>query len=405
MLIMNNSRRNFLKQSLLATAGTMLVPSFLSSLNRTAHGMERNGKILIVVQLSGGNDGLNTIVPHRNDLYYKFRPNLAIPSSNVLKASDELGFHPALARLNGLYDQGYLGVINNVGYPNPDRSHFRSMDIWHTASDSEEYWNSGWIGRYLDSSCKECISAHQAIEVDDTLSLALKGESIKGMAMRNPKKLYNALHSPVIQSVNDRYAQQEIEDPTLHYLYKTIAESTSSADYIYDKAKVFQSHTDYPDNEFGNRLKTVAELICSGVNTRVYYISFSGFDTHIRQAQQHERLLSTYAEGMHALVKDLEKHNRMDDVMIMTFSEFGRRVAENASQGTDHGTANNLFIISKHLKKKGFINGTPDLSKLDEGDLIHQVDFRSVYATVLNQWLEAPSKKILQGSFPGLDFI
>lgn len=395
-----------MKQSLLATAGTMLVPNFLKALEQSSTvGMKPGEKILVVIQLSGGNDGLNTIVPYRNDHYYRYRPQLAVPASDVLKASDELGFHPALAKLNELYDQGYLGIINNVGYPNPDRSHFRSMDIWHTASNSDEYLNTGWIGRYLDSSCPDCHTAHQAIEVDDTLSLALKGESIKGMAMRHPRKLYSALHSDVIQSVNENHGLEEADDPTLHYLYKTIAESTSSADYIYNKSKVFQSKTDYPSNEFGNRLKTVAELICSGVNTRVYYISFAGFDTHVRQAQQHERLLTNYAESMYAFVNDLEKSGRMDDVMIMTFSEFGRRVAENASGGTDHGTANNLFIVNKRLKKKGFINGTPDLVKLDQGDLIHQIDFRSVYATVLNEWLEAPSKKILQGSFSGLDFI
>jgi uncharacterized protein (DUF1501 family) len=191
----------------------------------------------------------------------------------------------------------------------------------------------------------------------------------------------------------------------LNYLYKTLAEATSSADYIYDKSKIYQSGAAYPNSEFAGQLKTVAELINSGIETKVYYVSLSGFDTHVRQQTQHERLLSTYAEAAHAFVSDLEKNNRFQDVLIMTFSEFGRRVSQNASGGTDHGTANNLFVMGKNLKKKGFINGTPDLSKLDQGDLIHDVDFRSVYATILNKWLDTSSSSILNGQFKTLDFI
>lgn len=398
-----STRRTFLKQSALATAGTMLLPGFLKSLEANPHKLPDGQKILVVIQLSGGNDGLNTIVPYANDLYYKLRPQLALSKSNVLQASDSLGFHPSLAKLNELYDKGYLAVINNVGYPNPDRSHFRSMDIWHTASNSDEYLNTGWIGRYLDASCKNCNIAHQAVEIDDMLSLALKGENIKGMAVKNPKKLYNVLHTNYFQKISKHLP--EVAGPALHYLYKTLAEATSSADYIYDKSKIYTSGTVYPNNEFAGQLKTVAELINSGIETKVYYVSLSGFDTHVRQQPQHERLLSTYAESVHAFVSDLEKNNRFQDVLVMTFSEFGRRVSQNASGGTDHGTANNLFIIGKNLKKKGFINGTPDLSKLDQGDLKHDVDFRSVYATLLNKWLDTNSVSILKGQFKTLDFI
>ena len=398
------TRRSFIKQSALATAGTMLLPNFLKAFEINPHVIQESGKILVVIQLSGGNDGLNTIIPYTNDLYYQFRPQLAISKTNVLRASDSLGFHPALAKLNELYDQGYLSVINNVGYPNPDRSHFRSMDIWHTASDATEYLNTGWIGRYLDSSCKDCHVAHQAIEIDDTLSLALKGESIKGLAVKNPKKLYQILHNEFFQRVS-KNTPPDAADPTLHYLYKTLAETTSSADYIYDKSKVYQSSVSYPNNEFAGQLKTVAELINSGIETKVYYVSLSGFDTHVRQQAVHERLLGMYAESVHAFISDLEKNNRFQDVMVMTFSEFGRRVAQNASNGTDHGTANNLFIMGKNLKKKGFINETPDLSKLDDGDLIHQIDFRSVYATVLNKWLNTNDTQVLNNKFDLLDFV
>lgn len=398
-----STRRTFLKKSALATAGTMLLPGFLKSLEASPLSLPEGNKILVIIQLSGGNDGLNTIVPYTNDLYYKLRPELALPKGDVLRASDSLGFNPALVKLNELYDTGYLAVINNVGYPNPDRSHFRSMDIWQTASNADEYLTTGWIGRYLDASCKSCSIAHQAVEIDDMLSLALKGESIKGMAVKNPKKLYTILHNNYFQKINKDSVSTQNE--SLNYLYKTLAEATSSADYIYDKSTVRSSESVYPNHELAGQLKTVAELINAGLETKVYYVSLSGFDTHVRQQPQHARLLSAYAESVHAFVRDLEKNNRFQDVLIMTFSEFGRRVSQNASGGTDHGTANNLFVIGKNLKKKGFINGTPDLSKLDQGDLIHEIDFRSVYATLLNRWLDTNTNVILGGEFKALDFI
>lgn len=400
---MKTSRRNFIKASVLGTAGTMLIPDFLKAIERNGQSLSKQEKILVVIQLSGGNDGLNTIIPYRNDLYYRYRPAIAIRPDNVLKASDELGFHPSLSKLNDLYDKGYLAVVNNVGYPNPDRSHFRSMDIWQTASDTETYLKTGWIGRYLDSACEQSPVAHHAIEVDDTLSLALKGDLIKGMAMKNPEKVYRGVHNNFFAGLKNQDADH-IQDPSLHYLYKTMAETASSAEFLYSRTKIVNNVAEYPQNEFSTRLKTIATLIHANIDTKVYYVSLSGFDTHVNQGNQHQRLLSTYAEGVHAFVRDLGEE-RMNDVMIMTFSEFGRRVSENASGGTDHGTANNLFLISKDLKKKGFLNGTPDLYKLDQGDLIHQVDFRSIYATLLNKWLEVPSEKIMNGSFPMLDFI
>lgn len=403
--MMKTSRRRFIKQTLLGTSGTLLVPNFLKALEQQPVALLPNSeKILVVVQLSGGNDGLNTVIPYRNDLYYQFRPQLAIRPDKVLKASDELGFHSALSKFRELYDQGDVAILNNVGYPNPDRSHFRSMDIWQSASDADTYLSSGWIGRYLDSTCSSCHSAHQAIEVDDTLSMALRGNSIKGMAMKNPEKIYRATHNNFFNAVTSQNELERVSDPTLHYLYKTMAETVSSAEFLYAKSQVKQSRIEYPQNEFSKRLKTIAELIHANINTRVYYLSLTGFDTHVNQENQHQRLLHTYAEGIRAFVKDIGD-TRMKDVVIMTFSEFGRRVAQNASGGTDHGTANNVFMISKGLKKKGFLNGTPDLSRLDQGDLIHQLDFRSIYATLLNKLLEVPSEKILNGPFPVLDFI
>lgn len=392
------SRRKFIQRSALATAGTMLIPQFLKALEKP---FAEGDKILIVLQLSGGNDGLNTIVPFKNDIYFQSRPKIAIRPENILKVSDELGFNTALEKLRGIYEQGYMSIINNVGYPNPDRSHFRSMDIWQSANPNE-YLNTGWLGRYIDANCDG--AEHNAIEIDDTLSLALKGDAIKSMALKDPARLYKATHTPIFKSIVDNHPAEDA-DPMVSYLYKTAAETMSSASYIYNQTKVYSSTTQYPNTDFGKRLKTIGTLINAGVNTRVYYAALSGFDTHVNQNGQQERLLTQYAEAVEALILDLEGHGNFDRTMIMTFSEFGRRVSENASGGTDHGTANNVFVFGKKLKQKGFLNSTPDLKSLDEGDLIYQVDFRSVYATLLNKWMNADASKILNEDFPALNFI
>lgn len=398
-----STRRDFLKQSALVTTGSLLIPSFLKAFDRPS--LAPGDKKLIVIQLSGGNDGLNTVVPYRNDQYYQLRPQLALALDRVLKVSDELGFHPAMQKLQSLYDQGYVSVLNNVGYPNPDRSHFRSMDIWHTAADSKEYLNTGWIGRYLDAQCTDCAAGHEAIEIDDVLGLALKGERQKGIALRNPKKLHDTLQGNLFRKLSEQNHSSLSEEPSVAYLYKTLAETVSSADYIYSKSTISKTSVEYPQTDFANRLKTIAQLINSGIDTRVYYTSLSGFDTHVRQANDHERLLKMYSEAVHAFVTDLESAGTFDSSMIMTFSEFGRRVSQNASVGTDHGTANNLFMIGKSLKQKGFINETPDLHKLDQGDLIHTVDFRSVYATLLDRWLETDAPAVLGKKFSLLKFV
>ncbi len=395
----NLKRRGFIKKSVLATSGAWLVPQFLKAFEENGD-LPSSDKVLIILQLSGGNDGLNTIVPYRNDLYYQSRPTLGIAKEKVIRVSDELGFNPALTKFQKLYDQGLLTIINNVGYPNPDRSHFRSMDIWQTASQSNEYLTTGWIGRYLDSNCEGCGS-HTAVEIDDSLSLALRGERVKGMAIKDPAKLYRTTQSPFFKKVSEGHS----EGPTLDYLYKTMAETVSNAQYIYDKSKVIRSTFEYPNTEFAKRLKTISELIQSGIKTKIYYASLSGFDTHVRQAGQQEQLLTSYSEAVSALVNDLKASGNFDRTLIMTFSEFGRRVQENASGGTDHGTANNLFLVGGKLKTKGFYNQTPDLLKLDQGDLIYEIDFRQVYATLLKNWLGADSAGILNSTLPMLGFI
>jgi uncharacterized protein (DUF1501 family) len=385
-------RRDFLKQSSLASTALM-VPSFLkSSLNGAAL---TQGKTLVVVQLSGGNDGLNTIVPYRNDIYYKLRPTLGLKKEELLTVSDELGFHPALKALRGVYDDGLMTVINSIGYPNPDRSHFRSMDIWQTGSGSSDYWSTGWLGRYLDSDCSGCENPYQAIEVDDSLSLAMKGQSKNGFAVSNPQQLKKITDNDFLKKMAKVQAHQEEEN--VAYLYKTMIDTQSSAEYLYEKSKTYKSAVDYPDSSFARDLKCISSLMTAGTNTRVYYVSLGGFDTHAGQKNRQNRLLTEYAEGLAAFLKDLQRHQLIKDTMIMTFSEFGRRVKQNASGGTDHGTANNVFLMGGQLPKQGFYNQAPDLQNLVNDDLAYEIDFRSIYASLLENWLETDAKVVLGG--------
>lgn len=399
---MHIKRKDFLQLGSLATA-SLFVPKFLKAFE-TGMAVPSGNKVTVIIQLSGGNDGLNTIIPVRNDLYYSNRPRLAIQRTDALALTDEAAIHPSLTAFKELYDEGSLGIYNSVGYPNPDKSHFRSMDIWHTASNSNQYWNTGWLGRYLDAQCHGCDKPTYALEIDDVLSLALKGEQVKGIAVEDPRRLYNTSNDRFFKHLVKQVHQHDHEQP-VDYLYKTMAETISSADYIFEQSKLRPSSVTYPDSELGKGLKTIASLIFSNINTKVYYISLGSFDTHINQEAQQKRLFTELNEAVNSFVKDLKANNRFNDVLLFTFSEFGRRVAQNASGGTDHGKANNMFFISGALKKKGLYNPLPDLSKLDDGDLGFEVDFRQVYATILSNWLDADAPAILKQSIQPLSFI
>ncbi len=402
------NRRDFLQKSAFATAGTMLIPSFLKAFEQSTLPTQSAGeKILVIIQLSGGNDGLNTVVPFKNEIYYQKRPRLAIPASEVLRIHPEQGLHPALTSLQKLYAQGQLTILNQVGYPNPDRSHFRSMDIWQTASESHEYLSTGWLGRYLDASCAgDCPIAHKVMEIDDTLSLALKGQKIKGLATTQTEKLFQATQNNHIQRIAQlasAHADHPHED--VAYLYKTLAETVSSAQYLHTKTKTYQNTLAYPAHEFGQQLKTIAQLINAGAETSVYYTSLSGFDTHVNQKNIHEKLLKIYSESIEVFVQDIQKGGRWQDTVVMTFSEFGRRVAQNAGGGTDHGTANNVFLMGGKLKKAGIWNEAPTLTDLEDGDLKYKIDFRNIYATLLKKHLKTEDKTILGKDFQTLDFL
>ncbi|QES90351.1 DUF1501 domain-containing protein [Rhizosphaericola mali] len=395
-------RRDFLQISSMASTALFL-PKFVKAIGKN-HIENLENKSVVIIQLSGGNDGLNTVIPIKNDIYHKNRPIIGFKETAVNKITDEVALHPALKGFNDLYSNGELAILNSVGYPDPDRSHFRSMDIWQTGSDSQTVLQTGWIGRYLDANHAEGLTPTKAIEVDDVLSLALKGLDQKGIAVRNPGQLYKNSQDPFYKKLLQSH-EEEHHHATAEYLYKTMNETLNSANYIFKEANLGKTKNPYPNTQLGNNLKTIASLLLSDIDTRVYYVSLGSFDTHVNQQDQQNRLFGQLNDGVSAFVQDLKKNDKFKDVLIFTFTEFGRRVGQNASNGTDHGTANNMFLISGGLKKKGLINSMPDLTNLDNGDLKYQVDFKEVYATILNNWLGADDRKILGTQYKYLDFV
>jgi uncharacterized protein (DUF1501 family) len=390
-------RREFLKISSLATA-SLMVPNFLKSMTLD-NALVPSQKILVVLQFTGGNDGLNTIIPVKNDIYFKERNNIAI--KNSLSLNDETGINPSLSYFKELFDNGELAVMNNVGYPNPDKSHFRSMDIWQSASKSDEFLETGWLGRFLDEECYRCEHPTQALEVDDMLSLALKGQNNKAFAFKDPKRLYQTSQEKYFKSLYDHHH----DDETVSYLYQTLGSTINNADYIFEKSKSKKTEQTYPNSQLGKDFKTVSSLIKSDINTQVYYLSVGSFDTHVNQNERQQKLFSDINEAVQAFVADMKSNGLFNDILLMTFSEFGRRVSQNASNGTDHGTANQMFFVSGGLKKKGLLNALPNLQNLNEGDLIYTEDFRKVYATILKNWLHADSSKVLGWKNGVYDFV
>jgi len=395
-------RKQFIQLGSLATA-SLFLPKYMKAFEAPRM-VPPGNKVLVVLQLSGGNDGLNTVIPVRNDIYYSARPKLGIKKEDALLLTDEAGLNPALTAFKDLYDDGSLGILNSVGYPNPDRSHFRSMDIWQSASNSNEYISNGWLGRYLDAQCRGCDKPVQALEIDDVLSLSLKGEKMNGIAMRDPRRLYSTSHEKYFKDVLAQHTASQ-SDQTVDYLYKTMADTLSSADYIFEQSKLRPTTAQYPATGLGQSLKTIASLIFSDISTKVYYVSLGSFDTHVGQEGQQKRLFTEMNDAIKVFVADLKANNRFQDSLLMTFSEFGRRVAQNASGGTDHGTANNMFFVGGGLQQKGLLNEMPALQNLQDGDLQHSVDFRNVYATVLNKWLKADDKAILGRTSSYLGFV
>jgi len=360
---------------------------------------------LIIIQLGGGNDGLNTVIPFKNQAYYKNRRNIAIPKSKQIVMDDDIAFHHALKEFSDLFNQGQVQVINDVGYPNRTRSHFKSMDIWQSANAENSKKNTGWLGRYLDATCNNAYhNMFRAVQISDILSLALKGEQVEGIAFDDFNELMSDLKQTNVEGLlshveNDAFKQND----NLNYIYNLMYEGNQIIQPIYEKYKKHNFNLSFPSSRLGKDLQKVARLILCDINTQIYYVNHGTFDTHSNQLKRHTQLLTYFSKALNSFVATLKENNKFDEVCILVFSEFGRRVAENASLGTDHGTANNLFLISNHFKAPGFYNAVTDFQNLIQGDLDYKIDFRRIYASILEDWLLVDSAPILMQKFDKLD--
>ena len=411
------TRRAFLQGSLSSAALVALapaVPQFLVSASARA-AENKGGTVLVVVQLSGGNDGLNTVVPYADDAYCKGRPSLGIGKDQVRKIDDYVGLHPSMEGFSKLLEAGRLGIIQGVGYPNPDRSHFSSMDVWHTArreaasAAGPGYRATGWIGR--------CLDAHPELagggaggagagtglpglhlgSGSGRLPLALVGDDLKVASVQALEgfKLEDGGDERVRKAVQQvAAAPRDGGDELVAFLQRGTLAALESSRRVQESVRRYKTDVKYPDSGLASRLKTVAQLIDAGLNTRIYYLDLDGFDTHANQAAAHASLLTELSGAVSAFVEDAHQHGHGRRVAVMTFSEFGRRVKENASQGTDHGAAAPMFVAGGSVKS-GLIGKHPSLTDLDEGDLKHSTDFRSVYAGVLEHWLGVPGAPVL----------
>jgi uncharacterized protein (DUF1501 family) len=422
-----HTRREFLKKGLTVAAVGVTVPSFLTRtayalndpadmpLSRSRPGVS-DDRILVVIQMAGGNDGLNTLVPYADDEYYRARPTLAVPRRDVLRIDDQTGMHPGLVDLKALYDEGHMAVVQGVGYPNPNRSHFRSMEIWETAGDGTRTPRYGWVGRYFDNACAGEPKPTLGVCIGNNAPLTFRNTRQVGVTLQNPGQYRWAADGSMEDPDGSRQTFRKLNQPVatntggaevgaLDFLQRTALNAQVSSDQIREAAARHRTTVAYPNNgPLGPSLRLIAALIAGGIGSRVYYASLGGFDTHSNQRGRHQQLLVQLAAGVRAFYKDLQSQGNAGKVLVMTFSEFGRRVAENASGGTDHGTAAPMFLFGDPIRP-GLYGRPPSLTALENGDLKHSTDFRSVYATVLEKWLGADSTQVLGARFPLLDCV
>ena len=382
-------RREFLKLSALAISLTSGMPGFLARAAARAGG----DKVLVVIQLTGGNDGLNTLIPYSNGAYYAARPGIAIPKQGVLNLTPDLGMHPSLKPLMPLWDGGHFAWLENVGYPNPNRSHFASMAIWHTA-DPAQAEKDGWIGRIAekigDPFCASNFgtTTPQALIGPDFVAPSI--DSLDTFQLKLPQGTQDAFtHMMGVPRTGE-----------VAYLQRATKQMLANTARVQKNIGRYKAGAKYPEGKFAGQLKDIARLIAAGTGQRILYTSLGNFDTHAGQRTNQDRLLAELASGLVAFQADLEAQGLADKVVVMGFSEFGRRVAENGSGGTDHGEGSVMFALGQHVK--GGVHGdSPDLEKLNQGDIVYKQDFRGVYATALQGWLGLDPKEILGGDFKG----
>jgi uncharacterized protein (DUF1501 family) len=411
-----HDRRSFLSRSIgIAILGGSL-PSFLSSrafaaaLPATGSNVDA-GNVLVVIQMGGGNDGLNTIVPYSDDAYHRARPTIAIPENSVLQIDERIGLNPALGPLDDLLKDGRLAIVQGVGYPNPNRSHFEATQIWETASPSDPV-SYGWLGRYLDRTVAP-IDGHdasgifRAVTLGDTVPTALVAQRVDVPAIGTLGTFgYNGAKDSASKATAAVLydGARPGQSPYLSLIETTARNALRGGDLLKAKVSTVRSAVAYPSDAFSQQMRLAAQIVRAKLGTRIIFVSIGSFDTHSGQRAQQDRLLGYFAAGLHAFCADLSTDGLQDNVLAMTFSEFGRRVNQNASSGTDHGTAMPLFVAGG--KVKGGVYGThPSLTDLDDGDLKMAIDFRSVYATVLERWLGHDASSIIAGTFDPLAFV
>ena len=376
-------RRNFLALTGTFTGGSLLLPDFLYSFG-SQNNLVLGEQCVVFVQLNGGNDGLNTFIPFEDALYHELRPKISLSKNEVLNSFKGMAFHPALKGFAAIQQSGDLSVIQNVGYPNPVRSHFRSQEIWQTAPTNQEYLSDGWLGRYLDLQCKE----HQptaGINLDSIDNLALKGDEPNSITVKDPNRF---------KTKNKAENEGQLSDnPQLDFVRKVANSVVEGSDDIQKAlAKSAPSDVIYPKTGLAKNLEWISKLIKGNLNSKVYYTSLGGFDTHDNQLAIHKNKLTELNDAVYSFYEDLKKSQQLQNVTIVVFSEFGRRVKDNG-RGTDHGTAAPMFVIGGNNRGK-IIGNNPNLSDLDNGDLKHQIDFRSVYASILKNKLTFDASKI-----------
>jgi uncharacterized protein (DUF1501 family) len=392
------TRRSFLKGTpLIALAPA--VPEFLVRTARAAT-PQADARILVVIQLDGGNDGINTVVPFADEEYAKHRKTLQINKGQLVKVNDKVGLHPALTDLGKLLEAGRFAIVQGVGYPNPNRSHFESMAIWHTARpDAENRPDVGWLGLGLDDAPKPQGGAPASVYVGPgTLPAALRGRKCVASGLTRPEDFLLAPEAdprPAVPAANG--------DDLAAFVRRTSADAFSAADRMAEIARGKDDSARYPASELAQHLRLAARMIRAGVGTRVYYARQAGYDTHAGQFGTHFRLLNELSGALKAFIDDLAAAKLGERVAVLAFSEFGRTVKENGSAGTDHGTAGPVLLAGERVRA-GLVGETPSLTELDpkHGDLKVGIDFRRVYATVLEGWLGVAAKAALDGTFEPL---
>ncbi|WP_264535266.1 DUF1501 domain-containing protein [Flavobacterium sp. N1736] len=376
------NRRNFLTLTGTFTGGLLVLPDFLHAFG-SQNSLVTGEQCIVFVQLNGGNDGLNTFIPYDNPLYYDLRTKIALNKDAVVGKNKGMAFHPSLKDFALMQQNGDLTVIQNVGYPEPIRSHFRSQEIWQTATDSNKYINEGWLGRYLDLQC----NGHQAtagINLDSIDNLALKGMEPNSITVKDPNRF---------KIKSDKEENMKLSDnPQLDFVRKIANSVTEGSDEIQKALAKSKTEISYPKTGLSKNLEWIGRLIKGNLNSKVYYTSLGGFDTHDNQLAIHERKLTDLNDALFSFYQDLKQAQLLQNVTVVVFSEFGRRVKDNGN-GTDHGTAAPMFIIGGN--NKGTILGNnPNLTDLDNGDIKYEIDFRSVYASLLQEKMNFDYSKI-----------